>query len=72
VDGRKAPSQRCPQHGVDLDGDDAIGAARKCTGQDAGAGAEVEDEIAALDSGRANELRCELATAEEVLAAPAS
>jgi len=38
---------------------------RTCTG------AEIEDEVIAPDSGSANQLRCELATAEEVPAAAA-
>jgi hypothetical protein len=44
---------------------------RERGGQNAGACPEVEDEVVALNLGSANQLRCELATAEEVLAAAA-
>jgi hypothetical protein len=44
---------------------------RKHAGESAGAGAEVQDEVAVPNAGRANELRCELATAEKVPAAAA-
>jgi hypothetical protein len=71
VDGGEAPAQAFAQLGVDLDGDDAIAAPCERRSQDARTGPDIEDEVVALDSGRANELRCEPATAEKVLAAAA-
>jgi hypothetical protein len=44
---------------------------RERGGQDAGTCPEIEYEVVALNLGSANQLRCELATAEEVLAAAA-
>jgi hypothetical protein len=51
--------------------DDPTRAARERRGQGTGSGTEVDNEIVGLDARGANQLRCELATAEEVLAAAA-
>ena len=56
---------------VDLDCDDTRTGVHERAGQNAGARAEVEHEVTAPDVGSANELRCELATAEKVPTASA-
>ena len=56
---------------IDLDCDDTDPAVRECRGQDTGACTEIQNEVVRLDARRANQLRCQLATAEKVLAAPA-
>jgi hypothetical protein len=56
---------------IDLHCDDPRAGVTKGAAQHAGAGSYVEDKIAALDPRGANQLRCELATAKEVLAAAA-
>jgi hypothetical protein len=65
----------CPQPGrelgVDFERDHSARTLRERGGQNAGACPEVEDEIVALNLGSANQVRCELATAEEMLAAAA-
>ena len=68
----KARSEAAGEDGIDLDGDHACACPGERDGERAAAGAEVEDEVAGPNPGRANELRCELATAEEVPAAAAS
>ena len=67
----EASAQPFGEHRVELDRNDARAGVTKGAAQHTGAGAYVEHEIAALDSRSANQLRCELATAEEVLAAAA-
>jgi hypothetical protein len=59
------------EHWIKLDCNDARAGVAERAGQRAGARTEIEHEVAALDLRSANELRCELATAEEVLAAAA-
>src|SRR5204862_4799803 len=65
----EATAQPGRQRRVELDCSHARARARECNGEETGSGAEVENEVAGPDPGRANELRCERATAEEVLAA---
>jgi hypothetical protein len=66
----------CPQLGrelrVDLDRDHPARVPRERGGQNAGTCPEVEDEVVALNLGSANQLRCELATAKEMLAGAAT
>jgi hypothetical protein len=58
--------------GVDLDGDDTRTGAHERRRQYTGSCTEIENEVAGLNVGSANELRGELATAEKVLAAAAT
>src|SRR5215210_3172869 len=57
---------------VDLHGHDPRRAPQERGGQNAAAGAEVDNEVPALYARSSNQLRCKLATAEKVLAADAS
>ena len=54
---------------IELDSNDTRAGTRERARQDAATGAEVEHEVARPNSGRANDLRCERATAEKVLPA---
>jgi hypothetical protein len=52
---------------VDFDRADAVAAARKLRGQDAGAGPDVENEVPPAEFGRANHFGGQPGRAEEVL-----
>jgi hypothetical protein len=64
-------TQPVGEHWIKLDCNHSRTGAVKRAGQRAGSCTEIEHEVAAPDARSANELRCELATAEEVLAAAA-
>ena len=58
--------------GIDFDRHHSVRAPQERSGQYACAGSEIEKEVAGPNTRRANELRCELATAEKMLASAAS
>ena len=66
-----AAPQAFRQIGIDLHGYDARAGPYECRRQSTGASTEVENEVPWLNARGANQLRCQLATAEKVLAAPA-
>ena len=68
---RKAAAEVGRQLTLDLDGNHARARAYERGGQGAGAGPEVEHEVAARDAGGANQIGSEPATAEEVPTASA-
>ena len=68
----KSPPQAGGQFCVDLHCDHGRSAADERGRQSARSGTEVEDEVFPPNRGSPNKLRCELATAEKVLAASAT
>jgi hypothetical protein len=66
LDVRKPLLERSGEGGIELHRDDASGATCERSRQRAGAGAEIEHQVVTLNLRSANELRRELATAEEV------
>ena len=62
-------SQFVSQNGIELHRDHASTGTGQCTSNDTAAGAEVEHEVTRPNAGRANDLRCERATAEKMLPA---
>jgi hypothetical protein len=66
---REPTTQSSSELGIELDCNHTRTDPRERACQDTGAGAEVEHEVARPHSGCANDLRCERATAEEVLSA---
>lgn len=72
LDVREPVAQTGGKPHIDLHRDDAARATQERSRQNAGSGSEIENEVAGLNARSANQLRCKLATAEEVLAAAAS
>jgi len=69
VASREAPPKLGGERRVDLQRGDGRACVEEGRSQDAGAGAYVECALTTADAGLPNEIRCESATAEEVLAA---
>jgi hypothetical protein len=66
-----AAPQAFRQMGIDLDGYDTRAGPYERRRESAGPSTEIENEVARLNARSANQFRCQLATAEKVLAAPA-